>query len=103
MIDNTFVHLHLHTEYSLVDSTVRIGELMARCSEAEGMTAKESRNLIEFLYAHSQNIYAMYRHRWQPGDVVIWDNRCTLHAGVYDHAGQTRVLHRVMCRGERPF
>lgn len=77
--------------------------LPVRCIEAEGMTPKESDNLIEFLYNHSQNIYAMYRHRWQPGDLVMWDNRCTLHAGVYDHGEQARVLHRVMCRGERPF
>ena len=77
--------------------------LPMRCIEAEGMTPAEGRNLIAFLYAHSQNIYAMYRHRWQTGDLVMWDNRCTLHAGVYDHGDAPRTLHRVMCEGERPF
>ena len=75
----------------------------ARCIEAEGMTAAEGANLISFLYAHSQNVFAQYRHRWQPGDLVMWDNRCTLHTGVYDHGDATRTLYRVMCEGERPF
>ena len=77
--------------------------LLARCSEAEGMTAQEGRNLITFLYEHSQNVYTQYRHRWQAGELVIWDNRCTLHTGVYDHGDQARTLYRVMCEGERPF
>ena len=77
--------------------------LLQRCIEAEGMTPQEGSNLISFLYQHSQNIYTMYRHRWQPGDLVMWDNRCTLHAGVYDHGDQPRTLYRVMCEGEQPF
>ena len=77
--------------------------LPMRCIEAEGMTQREGKNLIAFLYEHAQNIYAMYRHRWQPGDLVMWDNRCTLHAGVYDHGDAPRTLYRVMCEGERPF
>ena len=75
----------------------------ARCIEAEGMTPQEGANLITFLYEHSQNVYTQYRHQWQPGDLVVWDNRCTLHAGVYDHGEQTRTLYRVMVEGEPPF
>ncbi|MDE0190390.1 MAG: hypothetical protein OXQ90_03450 [Gammaproteobacteria bacterium] len=36
------------------------------------------------------------------GDLVMWDNRCTLRAGVYDHGDQPRTRFRVMCEGERP-
>jgi taurine dioxygenase len=75
----------------------------SRCNEVEGMRPKESANLLEFLYAHCQHVYAMYRHRWQPNDVVIWDNRCTLHAGVFDHSDEERLMHRVMCQGEAPY
>jgi taurine dioxygenase len=75
----------------------------ARCIEAEGMTGDEGRNLINFLYQHSLQLHAMYRHRWQPGDLVMWDNRCSLHAAVYDHGDQPRTLYRVMCEGERPY
>jgi taurine dioxygenase len=74
-----------------------------RCVEAEGMTDAEGRNLIDFLYSHSLQNHAMYRHRWSVGDFVIWDNRCSLHAAVYDHGDQPRKLHRVMCEGEVPF
>lgn len=75
----------------------------ARCIEAEGMTPKEGENLITFLYQHSLAQHAMYRHRWQVGDLVMWDNRCALHAAVYDHGDQPRTLYRVMCEGEQPY
>lgn len=75
----------------------------ARCIEAEGMTQAEGKNLIDFLYRHSLRDHAMYRHRWAPGDFVMWDNRCSMHAAVYDHGDQPRKLHRVMCEGEIPF
>ena len=75
----------------------------ARCIEAEGMTPAEGEHLISFLYRHSLAPHAMVRHRWQPGDLVMWDNRCSLHAAVYDHGDQPRVLYRVMCRGEKPY
>jgi taurine dioxygenase len=74
-----------------------------RCVEAEGMAPAEGANLIAFLYQHSQKLHAMYRHHWQPGDLVVWDNRCALHAAVYDHETQPRTLTRVMCEGERPY
>ena len=67
------------------------------------MTPSESEALIGFLYRHSQQMHAMYRHRWQAGDVLIWDNRCSLHAAIADHGDQPRVLYRVMCQGERPY
>jgi taurine dioxygenase len=49
---------------------------------------------IRLLYRHSIRPYRLYRHRWQSGDIVIWDNRCTMHRA--DHAGVVgdRVLHR---------
>ena len=74
-----------------------------RCIEAEGLNPEEGKNLIDFLYKHSLRDHAMYRHRWNPGDFVMWDNRCSLHAAVYDHGDQPRILHRVMCQGEKPF
>ena len=69
----------------------------------KGMTPEEGATLIRFLYQHSLANHAMYRHRWRPGDFVMWDNRCSLHAAVYDHGEQPRTLYRVMCEGERPY
>jgi taurine dioxygenase len=70
--------------------------------EIEGFTEAESKPLIDFLYAHSQGIDRMYRHRWRTGDVVIWDNRCALHAAPHDYGDQTRTLYRVITEGEIP-
>ena len=61
----------------------------------EGMTAEESRGILQFLYTHAASPEFVYRHRWQDGDVVMWDNRCLLHYAVHDHGDATRLMHRV--------
>src|SRR4051812_45634371 len=53
--------------------------------EIEGMSKAESRPLRDFLYHPSPSPDNMYRHMWQPGDVVMWDNRCTMHYAVHDY------------------
>ena len=50
-----------------------------------GMTREESHGLLEFLFAHCVRPELVYRHRWQADDVVIWDNRCTLHLALKDY------------------
>ena len=50
-----------------------------------GMTVAESRPLLDFLYEHSTTPDNVYRHMWQVGDVVMWDNRCTMHYAVHDY------------------
>jgi taurine dioxygenase len=66
----------------------------------EGMTADESRPLIEFLVKHATQPQFIYRHRWRPHDVLIWDNRCTMHLalGDYDQT-QRRHLERTTILG----
>ena len=68
----------------------------------EGMTAEESRPLLDFLYAHSTQPDNFYRHMWQQGDVVMWDNRCTMHYAVHDYGDAERVLNRITMEGEVP-
>ena len=60
----------------------------------EGMTEAESRPLLEFLDGHMTRIEFTFRHRWQPGDLVFWDNRFTLHYPINDFTGHRRLLHR---------
>lgn len=60
------------------------------------MTPEESRPLLDFLYAHATTPDITYRHQWRVGDVVMWDNRCTLHYGVHDYGDEVvRRLSRV--------
>ena len=61
----------------------------------DGWTPEESRPLLDYLYGMIGRYENTYRHRWRPGDLVIWDNRSTQHAVVGDVAGEERVLHRV--------
>ena len=69
----------------------------------ENMTEAESRPLLDFLYAHSPKPDRSYRHIWQPGDVVMWDNRCSMHYAVHDHGDEAeRIMFRVTIAGDRP-
>ena len=42
------------------------------------------------------------RYHWKPGTLAFWDNRATMHFGIFDYEGERRVMHRVTLRGERP-
>lgn len=61
----------------------------------EDMSEAESRPLLEFLYNHATAPDLVYRHHWRPGDVVMWDNRCTMHYAVHDYGDSERTLSRV--------
>jgi taurine dioxygenase len=51
----------------------------------EGMTAAESRPLLEYLVKHATQPTFVYRHRWQTNDLLMWDNRCTMHLALGDY------------------
>jgi len=70
--------------------------------QIEGMTPEESRPLLDYLYQHSTSPDNFYRHMWEEGDVVMWDNRCTMHYAVHDYGEQGRVLNRITMEGEVP-
>lgn len=63
-----------------------------RVSHFHGMTRAESLPLIEFLCAHATAHENVYRHCWQPGDLVCWDNRTTMHMALADF-DQTAERH----------
>jgi len=60
-----------------------------------GMPDAEGRALIEELIAHTTQRQFVYTHRWRPNDLVMWDNRCTLHRGTdYDDLRWVRDMRR---------
>ena len=68
--------------------------LASHASHIIGWPVEEGRELIEELIAFATQPQFVYQHRWTAGDLVIWDNRCTMHRGrPYDDT-QRRVLHR---------
>lgn len=68
----------------------------------EGWSQEESDPLLGFLYAQSVTPDNVYRHMWREGDVVMWDNRCTMHYAIHDYDSQERVLNRVTLHGDVP-
>jgi taurine dioxygenase len=68
----------------------------------EGWTEEESAPLLQFLYAQFAKPEYQYRHHWQVGDLVIWDNRSTQHSVVGDTGGAHRELNRVTIVGGVP-
>jgi len=68
--------------------------LASHASHIISRPVEEGRALIEELIAFATQPQFVHQHRWTVGDLVIWDNRCTMHRGrPYDDA-QRRVLHR---------
>ena len=72
--------------------------------EIVGLPEAESASLLAELNAHAISDAFSYRHVWSQGDLVIWDNRCTMHCATpYDDNKYRRVMHRTTVRGDRPF
>ncbi len=71
-------------------------------SHIDGMDIAESRWILEPLYAHATRPEFIYRHRWQPHDVVVWDNRSLMHYAVADYGDAPRYMERTTCIGGRP-
>ena len=68
----------------------------------EDMSVAESRPLLQHLYGVGQSPDLCYRHRWLPGDLVLWDNRSVQHYAVHDHGDAPRTLHRFTVAGDEP-
>ena len=64
-----------------------------------GLSRVESDGLLQLLYQHMTQPELVLRHRWRTGDVVIWDNRCTMHYAVDDYGVVDRRMRRVTIRG----
>lgn len=62
----------------------------------------ESRGLLDAFFAHVSKPEHLVRHRWQPGDVVVWDNRSTAHYADFNYGNTRRVMHRITVRGDIP-
>ena len=58
--------------------------------------------LLEKLFQHSVQPSRIYRHGWRAGDLVMWDNRCTMHHATEYDLRFTRAMHRTTVQGDRP-
>ena len=70
--------------------------LASHANRIEGMGIPDGRLLIRELTEHATQREFVHRHRWRVGDLVIWDNRCTMHRATrFDDASLRRELRRV--------
>jgi alpha-ketoglutarate-dependent taurine dioxygenase len=70
--------------------------------EIEGMGNAEASDLIEELTAFAEQDRFVYRHSWTTDDMVLWDNRCTMHLVTPHDPMERRVMHRTTIVGDGP-
>ncbi len=68
----------------------------------EGLTLEESEALLDEIWDFATRPEIAWRHHWRVGDLVLWDNRCTMHRRDPFDATARRVMHRTQVKGEVP-
>ena len=66
----------------------------------EGLSEEESARLLAEVYDHAEKADWLYAHAWRPRDLLIWDNRCSMHARTDFPAGERRLMLRTTVEGE---
>ena len=77
--------------------------LGATASHVDGMAFDDGRALLLELLDRSTAPELVYRHEWEVGDLVIWDNTGTMHRATPYDPKCGRLLHRTKLEGEEPF
>ncbi|HEX5317826.1 MAG TPA: TauD/TfdA family dioxygenase [Stellaceae bacterium] len=68
-----------------------------------GLPLAESEALLDALWEHAGKRELAWYQQWQAGDLIMWDNRCTMHRrDAFDPAAR-RVMHRTQVKGDRPY
>ena len=68
------------------------------------MPTEQSSALLERLFEHSERAEFVYEHVWRTGDLLMWDNRCSMHARTDFPGGERRLLWRTtIASDERPY
>ncbi|HUC18353.1 MAG TPA: TauD/TfdA family dioxygenase [Acetobacteraceae bacterium] len=68
----------------------------------EGLALADSEALLDEIWAEATSPDITWRHHWRVGDLVLWDNRCTMHRRDPFDAAARRVMHRTQVKGEAP-
>jgi taurine dioxygenase len=68
-----------------------------------GLSLAESEALLNTLWSHAVQPDATWIQQWQTGDLLIWDNRCTMHRRDAFDPATRRLMHRTQIAGDRPY
>ncbi len=96
----SFAHPLARTHPATGRKALYVNRLMTH--HIEGLPREESERLLGIMFATIEQPDFIYEHRWRVGDLLLWDNRCTLHARRDFDPSANRWLRRVTIQGERP-
>lgn len=68
----------------------------------EDMDADESDELLAYLFDHMERPEFVYEHKWRIDDLLVWDNRCSVHARAYFDPAHRRMMRRLTTKGATP-
>ncbi len=75
-----------------------------RLDHIVGLERAESDALLDELADEARKPQHHFGHVWQVGDIVVWDNRATMHRVMIDYpVGEKRIMQRVLIEGDRPI
>jgi alpha-ketoglutarate-dependent taurine dioxygenase len=62
----------------------------------EGIEDEEGNAILQQLYEHATQPHLVYRHRWTPGDLIVWDNLSSLHSAtdIGPYENDRRLMYR---------
>jgi taurine dioxygenase len=72
-------------------------------SRINELPALESAKLLDYLWSHCTQPQFVWTHRWRVGDILVWDNRCTIHHRQAFDPATRRIMHRLQVKGTQPF
>jgi taurine dioxygenase len=96
----SYVHPVVRTHPATGRKALYVNRLMT--VRIEGLPEQESDALLDMLFDHQEQRRFIYEHVWRVGDILMWDNRCTLHARTDFSADERRLMRRVTILGEKP-
>ena len=98
-VEHPIVRTHPETQRK----ALYIGSL-TELKEIVGLPREEGDTLAKQLYDFATQERFVYSHRWNIGDTIVWDNRCTIHRALpFDEQKYDRLMHRVTIQGDAPF
>ena len=95
-----FVHPVVRTHEETGRKGLYVNRLMT--DHIVGMDRKESDDLLGYLFDQAEKPEFVYDHKWSVGELVMWDNRCTLHARTDFNPNTRRMMRRISVKGLRP-
>jgi taurine dioxygenase len=99
---NQAVHPVFRTHEGTGRKAIYVDRLMTQ--SIEGLSQAESDALLEAVFDHAEKPEFVYRHKWRVGDLIVWDNRCSMHARDDFPSDQRRLMLRTTVQGTvRPY